>query len=52
MIDLEPNVIDDVKSSKYASISNCELLLDGKEDTENNFVKDHIIQLVKELLMK
>ena len=43
MVDLEPNVIDDVKASKYASISNCELSLEEK---------DHIIQSVKILLMK
>ena len=41
MVDLEPNVIDDVKSSKYAAIFHPEFLLAGKEDAANNFARGH-----------
>ena len=35
-VDLEPNVIDDVKNSQYG-----DLLLAGKEDAANNFARGH-----------
>jgi tubulin alpha len=41
MVDLEPNVIDDVKNSKYAKIFHPEFLLGGKEDAANNFARGH-----------
>ena len=41
MVDLEPNVIDDVKNSKYAKIFHPEFLLAGKEDAANNFARGH-----------
>jgi len=41
MVDLEPNVIDDVKNSKYSAIYHPEFLLSGKEDAANNFARGH-----------
>ena len=41
MVDLEPNVIDDVKGSKYAAIFHPEFLLAGKEDAASNFARGH-----------
>merc|ERR1712190_472562 len=41
MVDLEPNVIDDVKSSPYAAIFHPEFLLSGKQDAANNFARGH-----------
>ena len=41
MVDLEPNVIDDVKNSKYSKIFHPEFLLPGKEDAANNFARGH-----------
>ena len=41
MVDLEPNVIDDIKSSKYSEIFHPEFLLAGKEDAANNFARGH-----------
>merc|ERR1711997_133338 len=41
MVDLEPNVIDDVKNSKYAAIFHPEFLLPGKEDAANNFARGY-----------
>jgi tubulin alpha len=40
-VDLEPNVIDDVKNGKYSSIYHPEFLLHGKEDAANNFARGH-----------
>ncbi|ETO15049.1 alpha tubulin 1 [Reticulomyxa filosa] len=39
--DLEQNVIDNVKNGPFADISHPELLIHGKEDTANNFARDH-----------
>merc|ERR1712154_9743 len=41
MVDLEPNVIDDVKNSKYSKIFHPEFMLSGKEDAANNFARGH-----------
>ena len=41
MVDLEPNVIDDVKNCKQAQIYHPEFLLSGKEDAANNFARGH-----------
>jgi len=40
-VDLEPNVIDDVRNSKQAAIFHPEFLLSGKEDAANNFARGH-----------
>ncbi len=41
MVDLEPNVIDDVKNSRYSAIFHPDFLLPGKEDAANNFARGH-----------
>ena len=41
MVDLEPNVIDDIKNSKYSKIYDPEFLLSGSEDAANNFARGH-----------
>jgi len=41
MVDLEPNVVDDVKNSKFSAIYHPEFLLAGKEDAANNFARGH-----------
>lgn len=51
MVDLEPNVIDDLKNSKYAAIFHPEYLLNGKEDAANNFARGHYT-VGKELIDK
>ncbi|ETO23785.1 tubulin alpha chain, partial [Reticulomyxa filosa] len=40
-VDLEPNVIDDVKNGPFAAIFNHEFLVHGKEDAANNFARGH-----------
>ncbi len=41
MVDLEPNVIDDVKNCTHAKLFAPEFLLAGKEDAANNFARGH-----------
>merc|ERR1712228_330095 len=41
MVDLEPNVIDDVRTSKYSAIFHPDFLLSGNEDAANNFARGH-----------
>ena len=41
MVDLEPNVIDDVKISSLAAIFNPDFLLSGNEDAANNFARGY-----------
>eukprot|EP01083_Nonionella_stella_P031493 86239_1 len=58
MVDLEPNVIDDVKNSKYSKIFHPDFLLSGKEDAANNFARGHytvgkeMIDKVNDILRK
>jgi len=40
-VDLESNVIDDVKNGKMAAMFHPEFLLSGKEDAANNFARGH-----------
>jgi tubulin alpha len=40
-VDLEPNVIDDVKKGPLSSLFNNDFLLSGKEDAANNFARGH-----------
>ena len=40
-VDLEPNVIDDVRNGEWAAIFGEEFLLAGKEDAANNFARGH-----------
>eukprot|EP01084_Bolivina_argentea_P213535 362623_1 len=41
MVDLEPNVIDDIKQSKYGGIFNNEFLLNGNEDAANVWARGY-----------
>jgi len=41
MVDLEPNVIDDIKTSAFSAIYHPEFLLAGKEDAANNCFRGH-----------
>jgi len=40
-VDLEPNVIDEVKNSKYKSLFHPESMVTGKEDAANNYARGH-----------
>ena len=40
-VDLEPNVIDDIKNSSYALMYQEDSLINGKEDAANNFARGH-----------
>jgi tubulin alpha len=40
-VDLEPNVVDEVRNGPYSSIFHPEFLLSGKEDAANNFARGH-----------
>ncbi|KAF9453041.1 tubulin alpha [Macrolepiota fuliginosa MF-IS2] len=40
-VDLEPGVIDDVKSGTYRSLFHPETLISGKEDAANNYARGH-----------
>merc|ERR1712176_534059 len=41
MGDLEPTVVDDVRTGTYAQMFHPEFLLNGKEDAANNFARGH-----------
>ncbi|NKC16568.1 MAG: hypothetical protein GKR94_31525 [Gammaproteobacteria bacterium] len=41
LVDLEPNVINDVKNSQYAAIFHPDFLLSGREDAGNNFARGY-----------
>jgi len=40
-VDLEPTVVDDVRTGEYAQMFHPEYLLNGKEDAANNFARGH-----------
>jgi len=40
-VDLEPTVVDDVRTGQYAQMFHPEFLLNGKEDAANNFARGH-----------
>merc|ERR1711902_49600 len=40
-VDLEPTVVDDVRTGPYAQMFHPEFLLNGKEDAANNFARGH-----------
>jgi tubulin alpha len=40
-VDLEPTVVDDVRTGKYSQLFHPEFLLNGKEDAANNFARGH-----------
>lgn len=41
MVDLEPGVIDAIKSSEYSSLYHPSQLISGKEDAANNYARGH-----------
>ena len=43
LVDLEPNVIDDIKNGAFANIFDPEFSLNGKQDGGNNFARGHHI---------
>merc|ERR1719305_2130984 len=40
-VDLEPTVVDDVRTGTYAQMFHPEFILSGKEDAANNFARGH-----------
>jgi len=40
-VDLEPTVVDDIRSGDWAQMFHPEFLLNGKEDAANNFARGH-----------
>lgn len=40
-VDLEPNVIDEVRNGKYRSLFHPEYMVTGKEDAANNYARGH-----------
>jgi len=40
-VDLEPTVVDDVRTGEFAQMFHPEFLLNGKEDAANNFARGH-----------
>merc|ERR1719167_1308525 len=40
-VDLEPTVVDDIRTGDYARMFHPEFLLNGKEDAANNFARGH-----------
>jgi len=40
-VDLEPTVVDDVRTGDYSQMFHPEFLLNGKEDAANNFARGH-----------
>jgi tubulin alpha len=40
-IDLEPNVVDEVRTGKYRALYHPEQLISGKEDAANNYARGH-----------
>lgn len=40
-VDLEPNVVDEVRTGKYRSLFHPEQLITGKEDAANNYARGH-----------
>lgn len=40
-VDLEPTVIDEVRTGSYRQLFHPEQLISGKEDAANNFARGH-----------
>lgn len=40
-VDLEPTVVDEVRTGTYSSLFHPEQLISGKEDAANNFARGH-----------
>lgn len=58
MIDLEPTVVDEIRTGKYKQLYHPEQLITGKEDAANNYARGHysigkeMIEVVMERLYK
>lgn len=48
-VDLEPNIIDEIKTGQYRDLFHPEQLINGKEDAANNYARGHFT-VGKELL--
>jgi Tubulin/FtsZ family, GTPase domain len=45
-VDLEPSVIDEVRTGKYRQLFHPDQLISGKEDAANNFARGHYTGIV------
>jgi tubulin alpha len=45
-VDLEPTVIDEVRTGSYRQLFHPEQLISGKEDAANNFARGHYTGIV------
>ena len=58
MVDLEPTVVDEVRTGTYRQLFHPEQLITGKEDAANNFARGHytigkeIVDLVLDRIRK
>ena len=58
MVDLEPTVVDEVRTGTYRQLFHPEQLISGKEDAANNFARGHytigkeIVDLVLDRIRK
>lgn len=58
MVDLEPSVLDEIRSGSYRSLYHPEQLISGKEDAANNYARGHytvgrdVIEFVLERIRK
>ncbi|KAF2897116.1 hypothetical protein ILUMI_09062, partial [Ignelater luminosus] len=58
MIDLEPTVVDEIRTGRYKQLYHPEQLITGKEDAANNYARGHysigkeMIEIVMERLYK
>ncbi|XP_071718422.1 tubulin alpha-5 chain-like [Rutidosis leptorrhynchoides] len=49
-VDLEPTVIDEVRTGTYRQLFHPEQLISGKEDAANNFARGHYTAMLDEVL--
>lgn len=50
-VDLEPTVIDEVRTGTYRHLFHPEQLISGKEDAANNFARGHYTGTCRPLLL-
>lgn len=50
-LDLEPTVIDEVRTGTYRQLFHPEQLISGKEDAANNFARGHYTSMTSPLLL-
>lgn len=48
-LDLEPTVVDEVRTGTYKHLFHPEQLISGKEDAANNFARGHYTSLFSEI---